>query len=309
MFKVKKKVSLKKYSNYKIGGPARYFFEARTSEDIKGAIEWAKINKQKYFILGGGTNILISDEGFKGLVIKINIKDLKVKGNKIYAGAGVLMKDLLNFTIKNKLSGLEWAGGLPGTFGGAIRGNAGAFGGEIKDSIETVEHFNVKNQRVFKHVKKHCAFGYRSSSFKAREGESVILAATLRLKKGNSEKIKQLVNERIKYRKDRQPLEYPNVGSIFKNVDIKNVPKVFLRKFRHKIKTDPFPVMPTAVIIAEAGLKGLKVGGAEVSRKHSNFIVNTRNAKATHVKTLIRKIKNVIYKKLKIKLEEEVQIL
>jgi len=99
------------------------------------------------------------------------------------------------------------------------------------------------------------------------------------------------------------------VGSIFKNVDIKNVPKVFLRKFRHKIKTDPFPVMPTAVIIAEAGLKGLKVGGAEVSRKHSNFIVNTRNAKATHVKTLIRKIKNVIYKKLKIKLEEEVQIL
>ena len=309
MFKVKKNISLKKYSNYKIGGPARYFFEARTPEDIKNAIEWAKTNRQKYFILAGGTNILISDEGFKGLVIKINIKDLKIKGNRIYAGAGVLMKDLLKFAEKNKLSGLEWAGGLPGTFGGAIRGNAGAFGGEIKDSIETVKHFDAKNHKVFKHIKEYCAFGYRSSFFKVREGESIILAATLRLKKGNSKKIKQLANERIKYRQDRQPLAHPNIGSIFKNVDIKRIPKAFLKRFKLKIKADPFPVMPTAVIIAEAGLKGLKIGGAEVSMKHSNFIVNTRNAKASHVKALIRKIKKIIYQKFKIKLEEEVQIL
>jgi len=306
---IKKSVNLARYSNFKIGGRARYFFEARNESDIKKAVEWARQNKQKYFILAGGTNVLIGDEGFYGLVIKNNIKTLKRNNLRVYAGAGIAMKNLLNFTIKNKLSGLEWAGGLPGTFGGAIRGNAGAFGGEIKDSIESVEYFDTKNLKSCTLNKKQCAFGYRSSFFKVKKGDAIILGATLKLDKGNAEKIKKATFEKIEYRELKQPLNYPNLGSIFKNVDVKKVPKAFISKFKGKIKIDPIPVMPTAVIISEAGLKGLKIGSAEVSEKHSNFIINKRNAKASDVKKIINKIKSVIYKKYKIRLEEEIQIL
>lgn len=306
---IRKNILLSQYSNYKIGGRARYFFKARSAEEIKEAILWAKSNKQKYFILGGGTNLLISDQGYRGLVIKIDIQHLTSDNLRIHVGAGVLMKDLLNFAAKKKLSGLEWAGGLPGTLGGAIRGNAGAFVGEIKDSVESIEYLDAKKLKTLKCSRKKCSFAYRDSVFKNKKGKSVILAATLHLKKGNAKEIKRLTTEKIKHREARQPLEYPNIGSIFKNVEVKKVPKTFREQFSHKIKTDPFPVMPSAVIIAAAGLKGIKAHGAEVSEKHSNFIVNVNNAKAKDVKALIRRIKAKVYQKFKIKLEEEVQFL
>lgn len=320
-------IELKKFSNYKIGGQARHFYVAKNVDDLKLASQKAKKEKLPIFILGGGTNLLISDKGFKGLVIKPEIHLLKLDGIKVKVGAGVQVSELLNYSITKSLSGLEWAGGLPGTVGGAIRGNAGAFGGEIKDSITEVVSLDIsgKTPKIIKRNNKDCKFGYRNSIFKMKDGNpsassgrvpsadstgsgwgEIILEATLALKKGDKKAIKKAIEEKIKYRHERQPLEYPNIGSIFKNVDLRLVPKKLHADLAHVVKTDPFPVVPTAYLISECGLKGVSWGGAMISPKHPNFIVNVLDAKAGDVKLLIKLVKAAVKEKYGIKLEEEV---
>lgn len=324
--KFKENVNLAPYSNYKIGGPAKFFFEAKSAEEIELAISEAKKEGLKIFVLGGGTNLLIGDAGYNGLVLKPNINFLKSSGTTIEAGAGVLMSGLLDFAAKNSLSGLEWAGGLPGTLGGAIRGNAGAFGGEIKDSVEKVESFDAENGELRSRNNKECEFDYRNSIFKKLNGREIILSATFELKKGDPAEIKKSILDKIEYRKSRQPLEYPNIGSIFKNVplaqidaDITQIDADTIRvhprgnqrlsAFTALVKMDPFPIVPTARLITLAGLKGMRSGGAMISEKHGNFIVNVGNATADDVKKLIKIIKEEVNKKFGIKLEEEIQLI
>ncbi len=302
------KIELAKYSNYKIGGAARYFFAAKKIEDVACAVEKARAEKLPIFILGGGTNLLISDQGFGGLVLKPEIKKLQVSGDKCQVGAGVSMADLLDFCVEKGLSGFEWAGGLPGTVGGAIRGNAGAFGGETKDNVIEVVSLDIsgKVQKVLRRNNQECKFNYRNSIFKINDGKEVIIEAVFKMKKGDKKAIRAAIEEKIAYRKARQPLEYPNIGSMFKNVDLRLVPKKLHPQFKAVIKTDPFPVVPTAYLISEIGLKGVSFGGAMISPKHPNFIVNTLGAKAEDVKQLIKLIKSGVDKKYDIKLEEEV---
>ncbi len=301
-------VSLKQYSNYKIGGPARYFFAPKTVEELTEAVKKARAEKLKIFILGGGTNLLISDSGFNGLVIKPEVGGLKRDGNLVLAGAGVQVSELLSYLVSQSLSGLEWAGGLPGTVGGAVRGNAGAFGGETKDSIKEVVSLDIKDAEpnLVKRNRDACRFGYRNSVFKINDGHEIILEAEFELKPGNPEEIKKVMEEKMAYRKERQPLEYPNIGSIFKNTDLKLVPEKYQKEWASVIKTDPFPVMPTAHIITEAGLKGWQVGQAMVSSKHPNFIVNLGGATAKDVGRLITLVKSSVKDKFGIQLEEEV---
>lgn len=311
MIEVKENILLSQFSNYKIGGPAKYFFEAQNYPELKEAIEWAKERGEKIFILGGGTNLLISDQGFSGFVLKPNFFTLRANRTKVTVGAGVLVSDLLNLAIQKELSGLEWAGGLPGTVGGAIYGNAGAFGGEVKDSLESVESFNLKSLKGVKRINSECHFEYRSSIFKEHRGEEIITTAVFNLKKGQASKIKEAIDEKVNYRQEHQPLDYPNVGSIFKNVDAKKFRDAELTKMPdviNVIKKDPFPVVPTAYLISEAGLKGVSFGGAMISPKHPNFIVNTGNASSSDVLALIDLVKTEIKRKFKIELEEEVQI-
>lgn len=308
MIKIKKDIRLAKYSNYKIGGPARYFTEVKNEKELKEAVLWADTNSQPIFILGGGTNLLISDRGFSGLVIRPIIKFISREGPKIRVGAGVLVKDFLIFCEKNNLSGFEWAGGLPGTIGGAIRGNAGAFKGETKDAVLSVKSFDIKTLKTKTRSRKLCRFGYRSSVFKELKGREVVLEATFNLKRGSKSAIRKEIMAKIAYREDRQPLNFPNIGSIFKNVKTGFVPKKKLSRFAEVIKSDPFPVVPAAYLISETGLKNFSHGGAEVSSKHPNFIINRGGATAKDVLFLIRNIKAKVYKKFKIKLEEEVQI-
>ncbi len=322
MIKIKENVILSRFSNYKIGGPARYFFEAKTVKAVKEAVYWGRTKKQNFFILGGGTNLLFSDKGFNGFILKPDIKFLKISGMKVKAGAGVLMSDLLKFATKHGLSGLEWAGGLPGTLGGAIRGNAGAFKGEIKDSIESVTSFNIKNSKVFVRKNKACRFSYRTSLFKEKDNEEIILEATLKLKKGNPKEIRAAILDKIDFRKKKHPLEYPNSGSVFKNVPLTQIFKketleyteaVHQSNFNLKgsvvpVKSDPFPVIPTAYLISESELKGITRGGAMISTKHPNFIVNVKNAKARDVLALIKLVKSTLKRKFGISAEEEVQI-
>ncbi len=302
----KKDVNLAEYSNYKIGGPAKFFFEVKSVEETEWAVKEAKRRGLKIFVLGGGTNLLISDEGYDGLVLKPAVRFLKCDGTAITAGAGTLMSELLDFAAEKGLSGLEWAGGLPGTLGGAIRGNAGAFGGEIKDSVGSVMSLRIGDLKQVTRDKNECKFGYRASIFKESSGEEIILSATLRLNNGEAAEIKKIIREKIDYRLSRQPLEYPNIGSIFKNVPVELVPKDVLPKCADAIKQDPFPIVPAARLIGLTGLKGAKHGGAMISPKHGNFIVNVGDAKAADVKNLINLIKEEVRKKFGIKLEEEI---
>jgi UDP-N-acetylmuramate dehydrogenase len=302
-------ISLKKFSNFRIGGKAKYFFEAKNISEIKKALILAKKLKTKIFILGGGTNILFNDSGFDGLVLVPKIKFIKrINKNIVRVGGGVEVKDFLNFLVKNELSGLEWAGGLPGTIGGAIRGNAGAFRGEIKDNLIQVKSIEINTLKEKIRNNKECLFDYRFSVFKDKNVNEIILWADFKFKKGKKEKILKSINEKINYRKERHPIEYPNIGSIFKNVPVENFKKEFIEYFKNKniIKTDPKPVVPSAFLIAECGLGGKKYGDACISLKHTNFIVNLGKAKAKDVKKLMNLIQKSVKQKFNISLQKEI---
>lgn len=322
MPKFQENIPLARYSNYKIGGPARFFFAPKNEREVRWAIKEAKKKNLPVFILGGGTNLLIDDRGFDGLVLRPNILTLKMRDMKLTAGAGVLMSDLLNFCVRKSLSGLEWAGGLPGTLGGAIRGNAGCFGGEMKDLIESVKSFDVKTMKVVKRRVEDCAFDYRASIFKKRGGQEIILSAALHLEKGNKKEIAAAIKEKIAHRAKNHPLDYPNIGSIFKNVPLHAIHKKDSAKYkevlgagvltfrgsRFSIKTDPFPVISAAKLISESGLRGVSSGGAMISAKHPNFIVNVLSARSPEVIELIVLVKSAVKEKFGIELEEEIQI-
>jgi UDP-N-acetylmuramate dehydrogenase len=323
MQKLKENIPLSKFSHYKIGGPARFFFEAKAAKDVQWAVKEAKARKLPVFVLAGGTNILIGDEGFDGLVLHPVMQELVIKGATITAGAGVPMAELLRAAAGRSLAGLEWAGGLPGTVGGAVRGNAGCFGGEIKDSVVSVKSFDTKKMKVVTRTARACSFAYRDSIFKKKNGTEIILSVTLRLKKGNKAEIARVIKERINYRAEHHPLEYPNIGSIFKNVPVGVVHKrgsvkyknalrdsaLSFRGARFSVKTDPFPVISAAKLISESGLRGVSAGGAMISPKHPNFIVNVLGAGSPDVHSLITLAKAEVRRKFGVSLEEEVQLL
>jgi len=339
-------VSLKQYSNYKIGGPARYFVSVKTTEEVIAAAKEAHNIGASVFILGGGTNLLISDAGFRGLVMRAEFSTLQIEGGtKVRVGAGVLMKELVQFCIDNSLAGIEWAGGLPGTVGGAVWGNAGAFKGEMKDSVIEVTSVDTRLPapevppdmqgkslrtgagnggqvdlthsagsgqvpKVIMRNNTQCQFGYRGSIFKINTGKGVsevITEIVFQFVKGDKELLRVAAQEKIDYRIAKQPLDYPNIGSIFKNTDVKFVPEATLKRFEAKIKHDPFPVLPTAVLNDAAGLKGRIAGGAMISPKHPNFIINaTGSATAADVKELMALVRSEIKKQFGVELEQEV---
>lgn len=304
-----KNIPLSSLSNYKIGGPADYFFEFKSKEELVEALtQWKKMSQAaSIYVIGEGTNVLFSDGGFRGLVLKNGINFINKSEGFIECGAGTLVRDVVSFCIENSLSGLEWAGGLPGTIGGAVRGNAGAFGGETKDHVIEVESIDANTLEPRKRDNGECKFSYRMSIFKKGDGEGeIILSAKFKIWPGGKEEIRQKTSEREEYRKNRHPLDLPNIGSTFKNVPINEAPKDVLEQFKESIKNDPFPILPVAKLLSVAGLKGKNVGGAMVSPKHPNFIVNTGGAKATDVKELISIVKDEIKKDYGISLEEEI---
>ncbi len=265
---VKKNVPLKKYTTFKIGGPAKYFYIAKTKKDLIRAIKTAKKLNLPFFILAGGSNILVSDKGYNGLVIKTG--------------------RLLSLYVSK---GLDWAAGIPGTIEGAVYGNAGAFGKSMKDVVESVEVFDAKTEKVKIFKNKDCKFGYRDSIFKKKKN-LVILSVKIKTAKSDPRKIKKY----LIYRKQRHP-RLPSAGSIFKNLTLTN--KAGMNKGE----------IPAAILIHQTGLTGKKIGRAQISKKHSNFIVNLGGAKASDVKKLINLIKKKVKDKFKIELKEEVQYL
>lgn len=298
---IKNNVSLSDFSNYKIGGPASFFLEVKNKEDLSDDFKSFK----NIFILGEGTNVLLSDEGFNGLVLLNRISGIEQNGENVEIGSGVMIDKLLKYCIEHNLSGLEWAGGLPGTIGGAVRGNAGAFMGEIKDSVFEVESMNLFTKEIIKRNNKDCEFGYRWSTFKTKPNK-IITSVTLKLKEGDSQEIQKSINEKIEYRNLKHPMDYPNIGSTFKNISVSKISEKQKEEFKDFIKNDPFPVVLTTKLLALADLKGKRIGGAQISEKHPNFIVNLGNAKSSDVVALIDLAKKAVKDKWNLDLEEEI---
>jgi len=298
MFKIKENFPLYPYTNYKIGGQARYFCIVKNEKELAKAILFTQKEKLPLFILGGGSNILVSDKGFHGLVIKTNFSDVRIKENKIIAGSGVSLSHILKLTIEERLTGLEWAAGIPGTLGGAIRGNAGAFGSEIGDNIESIRLFDDKKLEVKELKNKNLGFGYRTSLVKEKGG--VITEAVLSLEKETIDNldIENKVKEYIDYRKKNQPLEYPSCGSVFKGVNGKKI---------KSIKTEG-RIISAGILIKKTGLSGVKIGDAQISEKHANFIINLGKAKAKDVFSLIRLCRKRVKEKFNVDLELEVEL-
>jgi UDP-N-acetylmuramate dehydrogenase len=281
--RIKTNEPLSKHSTFKIGGPARYFVETSTIDELKEALEFAKEKKLEVFFLGKGSNLLFSDKGFNGLVIKPSFSRVEVHGDRLIAEAGASLHKLINIAMNHSLTGLESVCGIPGSVGGAIAMNAGVGKSAIGDKVIRVWGLGTKGLgKTF--ATKECKFGYRKSIF--QKNKYIITKVEFQLEKGNKQKIRETIKQMWAKRLEKQPYNLPSAGSVFKN------PK---NDFAGRL-------------IEEAGCKGLRMGGAEVSKMHANFIVNTGRAKAKDVKNLIKMVQQSVFKAFKIKLVPEIKI-
>lgn len=305
---VQQNIRLSDYSTFQIGGLARYFFKAGSKEDLNKALNAAEKYELPFFILGGGSNILFPDQGYKGLIIKMCNRGLEVKDKNLFAQAGVSLTEVLNEAKENSLTGLEWSVGIYGTLGGAIRGNAGSFGTSIADVVKKVEVFNTRDKEIKEFLNKDCQFEYRESIFK-KNSNLVIMEAILQLKKGKKDLIERKINKNLVYKKEHQPLNYPCAGSVFKNYQIKKSDKDLLKNFSRLKEFIKASFIPAAVLIEEVGLKGKRIGDAKFSEKHANVIINLNRAKGEEVLRLIEMAKEKVKSFFGIELEEEIMII
>ena len=277
-----------KHTAIKIGGPAEVFVKATTADEIRGIVKIAEKYKEQIHIVGNGSNILVKDDGIKGIVINPQIKEIKIEkinqNAKIIVGSGVSLGQLAYKLLENGITGFEELSGIPGTIGGAIRMNAGAHGKEMKDVVNSTTFMDNKGN-IFTIEGDEHQFKYRSSIF-AKE-KHIILNTTLILEYGDKDTIKEKINKYQEWRKENQPIDYPNAGSTFKRGDN------FI----------------TAKLIDECGLKGFSIGGAQVSTKHAGFVVNTGNATSKDVLDLVEYVKEEVYKKTGKKIELEVEVI
>ena len=302
-------IKLKKYTTFKIGEEPKNFFIVKNVEDINSV--FLKIKNEKYFILGGGSNILISENIKEYNIIKLENNFIEFSDNIVNVSASYYFQLFINDAINKSLKGLEWGAGIPGTVGGAIFGNSGSFGGEIKDNILEVEVYNIKNKKIEILKKIDCNFSYRSSIFKESKNKYIILSAKFLLEKiDNNIEIKNIYNQNLEKKKNTQPIGEYSAGCVFKNIiyDEKNEKLMnFMKNYKEDIIFKEKKQIPTAFIIDKLGLKGLEENNAEISNVHANFIVNKSNAEYRDVKALIEIIKEKIKIQFNINLEEEIE--
>ena len=283
---IKKNVNLKEYNTYKIKTSTKYLALPKSKEEIIDLIKYLKENNIKYFILGNGSNVILPDEKFDGVVISLkSFNNYKINGLEVVCDAGAMLPKVAFDTIDEDLKGLEWACGIPGTVGASVRGNAGAYLHDIFESVKSVEVLDDKlNVKVLS--KDDIKYEYRHTSLKDKN--YIILTVTLKLEKGIRQESLDLVKDRFERRKASQPLTFPSAGSVFRN---------------------PSPEQPAGKLIEELGFKGKREGGAQVSNMHANFIVNENNACAKDIKKLIDEIKKEVKEKYNIELKCEQEII
>ncbi len=309
--RLKEHEPLAKHVNIRIGGPADFYVEARSSDEIRAAAEAALADGLPFVVLGGGSNTLPLDEGFRGLVIRAANRGRRIEEERVYAEEGVPSAFLARKTAEAGLTGLEWAVSLPGTIGGAVRGNAGCFGGETKDAVVSVDALRVadgKLERVV-YTNDDCRFAYRDSAFK-RSGD-LVLDVELELVRAPKEECLARLEAVLAKRKAEQPSDNPSAGCMFKNFEFRDPSEI--AKLRSVVDVpEPFLAakrIPAGWLIEQADLKGASIGGAQVSMKHGNFLVNLGHATASDVLQVVSMIKMRVRDGFGIQLEEEVQLL
>ncbi len=295
---VQYRVPLENHTTFRIGGPARFFLAADTKEKIIRGVKAAVELGVPFYLIGGGSKLLASDAGFQGLIIKVKNAELDIEDVRITAGAGLSLDKLIKEANEAGLAGLEWAAGIPGTVGGAVRGNAGAWYGSMRDVVEEVEAFDSETETTRSFKNAECGFSYRSSVFK-KNPNLVILSCKFLFKKGDKEKGAAEMAGYVDYRRKNHPLEFPSAGSIFKNPSSE----------KDSVDKEEPENFPAGRLIGESGLAGKTVGKVKISEKHSNFIVNLGGGKAEEVKQLIGLARDEVKKKFGIELEEELQYL
>lgn len=278
---------MRKHTNFKIGGNADVFVIAKNIEEIKCVIKFSKENNILLTILGNGSNVLVSDKGIRGIVLQVGTKEIKIEKQKnalVEVEAGVMLGALAQVLLKQSISSFEFAAGIPGSIGGAIRMNAGAYGGEMKDIVKDVTVLNEKGE-ISVLTNEECEFSYRHSRF--TDSKEIVIKVTLKLPLGNEAEIKAKMDEYDQSRREKQPLNLPSAGSTFKRgAD-------FI----------------TAKLIDECGLKGYTSGDAQVSTLHAGFVVNLGNATAQDVLNVVSHVKQVVLEKTGKQIELEVELL
>ena len=275
---------MSKHTSFKIGGLAECYIKITEIEQLTEILKIVNTNEIPLTILGNGTNILVKDSGIKGIVAKICIKNIEIHEKTVKVGAGNTLAEIAQILMQNDLTGFEELSGIPGSIGGAIRMNAGAHGKEIKDVILNATVMDYEGN-IKKLSNEDMKFEYRNSIFS--QNKYIILEAELQLEKGNKEEIKQKMKDFAEWRKEKQPLEYPNAGSTFKRGD------GFI----------------TAQLIDECGLKGTQIGGAQISNKHAGFIVNTGDATSDDVLELVELIKEEVLNKFGKEIQLEIEVI
>lgn len=277
---------LKNHVTFRVGGAADYFVSPESAEEVQKIILLCKEAGMPYYILGNGSNLLVSDQGYRGVIIQIykSMSEISVKGEFVTAQAGALLSAIAAKAAGESLAGFEFASGIPGTIGGAAVMNAGAYGGEMKDVLEQVTVL-TKEGELLTIPREELDMGYRTS--KVAKNQYIVLEVVIHLAHGEQEKIREKMNELKEKRTTKQPLEYPSAGSTFKRPE-----GYFAGK-----------------LIEEAGLRGFQVGGAQVSEKHCGFVINKDNATAAEVRELIRQVSERVKANSGVTLEPEVKML
>ena len=279
---------MSKHTSFRIGGSADYFIKIQTLEELKGIMRLVKQEKIPYQIVGNGTNLLVQDNGIRGFVVKLELDDYSIEKNEdfvyIKVGSGMTLARLAFIALENELTGLEEISGIPGTVGGAVKMNAGAYGREMKDIVVCSKCMNENCEIVELDLQSH-EFGYRNSIFS--KNKLIILETTIKLIYGSKDLIKEKMEEYKKSRIKKQPLEFPNAGSTFKRIE----------------------GIPTAKLIDECGLKGFSIGDAEISEKHAGFIINKGSATSKEVLELVKEVKTKVKQKFDKDIELEIIVL
>lgn len=275
---------MKNHTTFRVGGPADWFVTPKEDEQVREIINVLRKEKIPYYVVGNGSNLLVGDKGYRGVIIQLykRMSQIQVTENTVYAQAGALLSRIAAEVLTHGLAGLEFASGIPGTLGGAVMMNAGAYGGEMKQVLESA--LVLTSEGGFKALPvEQMELGYRNSVF-SKNGD-IVLSAKLRLKPGNQEEIRAYMGELKEKRTTRQPLEYPSAGSTFKRPE-----GYFAGK-----------------LIQDAGLQGFQVGGAQVSEKHCGFVINRGNATAADILRLIEQVSDKVEAKFGVRLEPEVK--